>query len=161
MERIRSILANPIFWITLSLIAGIVIIIAFFGLAPITDFLGAVLSALGTVLSATVNVLSVLLPIVGVFLLAGLITVVTVAVLRKIGQDVSPIGGVAIFIIALLFTTPGVAPSAVSGSLGLVGEVLAALIALAGVMLTQVLNAYTTWASRTATNGARIGKSLK
>ena len=139
----------------------IVVITGFFGLAPITDFLGAVLSALGTVLSATVNVLRALIPLVGVFLLAGLITVVIVAVLQKIGRDVSPIGGVAIFIIALLFTSPRVAPSAVSGSLGLVGRVLAALIALAGVMLTQVLNAYTTWASRTVANGARIGKSLK
>jgi hypothetical protein len=113
----------------------IVIIIAFFGLAPITDFLGAVLSALGTVLSATVNVLRALLPIVGVFLLAGLITVVIVAMLQKIGRDVSLVDVVAIFTIALLFTTPRVAPSAASGSLGLVGRVLAALIALAGVML--------------------------
>jgi hypothetical protein len=87
-----------------------------------------VLSALGTVLSATVNVLRALIPLVGVFLLAGLITVVIVAVLQKIGRDVSPIGGVAILIYRPTFHFPhGVAPSAVSGSLGLVGEVLAAL----------------------------------
>ena len=75
MEQIRSILANPIFSIAVFLIAVIVIIIAVSGFSPIADFLGTVLGGfLSTVLSVTIKLLSALLRIVGVFLLAGLIT---------------------------------------------------------------------------------------
>jgi uncharacterized protein YjbI with pentapeptide repeats len=117
-----------------SVVAAIVL------LAVLLVFVPALRAAVMSVLAA---LWSVLAPIVGAVALAGAITLTVYLVWRSAGRSISLPVGIAIFLISLVATIPGVAGATVSGSLGLAGGVLAALIALIGVVFAQALNAYT------------------
>jgi uncharacterized protein YjbI with pentapeptide repeats len=118
----------------------------------VPGFRAAVVSVLawsvGQALSALAALWSVLAPIVGAAVLAGTITLTVYLLWSSAGGSIQRPVVIAIFLISLVFTIPGVAGATVSGSLGLAGGVLAALIALTGVMFAQSLNAYTAWISQ-------------
>lgn len=134
------------------LVSAIVLLIV------VPSFRAAVASVLGWLVAQGLGALGalwgVLAPVLGAIVLAGVITLVVYLVawsVRRSGGDGGPTlfesipipVGVAVLLFALLATIPGVAGAGVSASLGLAGGVLAALIALFGVMFAQSLNAYT------------------
>ena len=141
---------------------GTVLVIALLGLAILLVFVPGSRAAVMDVLTwlarqglAALKALwGVLAPVVGAVVLACVITLTVYLIAWRWRRPAGGVWprffsslplpvGIFVFLIALLATIPGVAGAGVSGSPGFAGGVLAALIALIGVLFSQSLNAYT------------------
>src|SRR5215207_10133792 len=127
-----------------ALVVSVIVLLVF-----VPSFRTAVISVLNWLgsqgLSALGALWRVLAPVVGAVIFAGVLTLIVYFVARSLSRSIPIPLGIIVFLIGFVATIPGIAGATVSSSLGLAAGVLAALIALLGVIFAQSLNAYSAW----------------